>query len=245
MESVMGTAILSPSIDYTLRDQERMTVARNYFDWQSRLARRALGRRVIEVGCGLGNFTERLLDKDLVVALDLEPDCVASLNQRYGSRGNLIALSVDASSETFQELITFEPDSCVCLNVLEHIQNDRAALSNMASVLPRGGRIVLMVPAFQALYGPIDHNLGHYRRYTRNSLGRLATGCGLRVDRLYYMNAIGFFGWWWNAKVGRREEQSPGQIRLFDSVIVPVMSKLEDACPPPFGQSLFAELSKP
>jgi hypothetical protein len=133
----------------------------------------------------------------------------------------------------------------VCLNVLEHIEDDGAALRGMASVLPAGSAIVLIVPAFAALYGPIDRNLAHYRRYSRAGLAALAARAGLRVEKQRYMNAAGFFGWWVNARVLRREAQSAGQIRIFDRYVVPWLSRLEEMMPPPFGQSIFAVLRKP
>ena len=50
------------SSTYNLQDQERMSLAKNYFAWQGRLVRRELGKRILEVGCGLGNFTGMLLE---------------------------------------------------------------------------------------------------------------------------------------------------------------------------------------
>ena len=75
-------------------------------------------------------------------------------------------------------------------------------------------------------------------------LGTLAEQAGLRAHTLKFMNLVGFFGWWVNAKVLKREEQSEGQIALFDGVIVPVMSTLEGWVEPPVGQSIFAVLEK-
>ena len=222
-----------------------MAAARNYFAWQGRLVTRELGRRVVEVGCGVGNFTGLLLDRELIVAVDVEPDCVERLLQRYARRSNLNALACDADSAAFQDVARFRPDSCVCLNVLEHIADDRSALARMASVLTPGGAIVLIVPAFPSLYGPIDRNLGHYRRYDRAAIRRLAAATGLHIRKLRFMNTAGFFGWWVNAKVLPREAQSSGQIGFFDRYIVPVMSRVEDWAPPPFGQSLLAVLQKP
>ena len=222
-----------------------MAKAKNYFAWQGRLVTRELGRRVVEIGCGVGNFTHLLLDRDAVIALDIEPGCVARLEQRYPNRSNLHVFQCDAGSPEFSALARFEPDSCVCLNVLEHIEDDRAALQAMASILTPGGVIVLLVPAFQALYGSIDKNLGHYRRYNRSMIGKLAESADLRVTKLHYMNAFGFFGWWANARIFRREAQSEGQIAIFDRLVVPLLSRLESLVPPPFGQSLFVVLQKP
>jgi SAM-dependent methyltransferase len=237
-------SVITPNPRYTVVDQERMSRARRYFAWQSRLAGRELGRRVVEIGCGLGNFTETLLDRELVVALDAEPACIERLRHRYPGRANLHAIACQAPSPGFLELRRFQPDSCVCLNVLEHIADDAGALRAMAAILPLGGRIVLLVPAFPSLYGPIDRDLGHYRRYRRGSLRRAAESAGLALKKLHYLNSAGFFAWWANSHIFHRREQSTRQIAFFDGVVVPVMSRVEDVVRPPFGQSLFAVLEK-
>src|ERR1700733_7156458 len=215
---------------YTIADQERMAHAKNYFAWQSRLVAPELGRRVVEVGCGLGNFTRTLLDREAVIALDVERDCIERLVERYPNRPNLHAFVCDAGSDEFAGLARFRPDSCVCLNVLEHIADDRKALAAMASILAPGGAIVLLAPAFQALYGPI---------------AGLAQATGLLITKLHYVNFAGFFGWWLNSHVFRREAQSEGQIEVFDRCLVPILSRFEGLARPPFGQSLFAVLRKP
>jgi SAM-dependent methyltransferase len=233
-----------PAAEYTVADQERMSSATNYFRWQSDMVTRELGRRVVEVGCGIGNFTRMLLDRDAVFAIDIEPECVDRLKERYAGYPNLRAFSGDAAA-VLRTLARYSPDSCVCLNVLEHIEDDRGALDAMRSAIVPSGVVVLLVPAFQSLYGPIDRNLGHYRRYSRASLASLARTVGLRVRKLRYVNTVGFFGWWANSHVFKREAQSETQIRVFDGLIVPVMSRLERLAPPPFGQSLFAVLERP
>jgi SAM-dependent methyltransferase len=247
MERLHSPKQCEPEVPKTwkLEDLERMTRARNYFAWQSRLAARELGQRVVEVGCGVGNFTETLLDRETVIAVDNDPDCLDRLRERFPNRPNLHVLCGDASDEAFLEVGRFLPDSCVCLNVLEHIEDDARALRNMESVLAPEGVVVLLVPAFPALYGAIDRNLGHWRRYRRGDLARLAESAGLHLRRAHYMNTVGFFGWWVNAHVLRRDTQSAAQIEVFDRYLVPLMSRMEDAVRPPFGQSLFVVMEKP
>jgi 2-polyprenyl-3-methyl-5-hydroxy-6-metoxy-1,4-benzoquinol methylase len=229
---------------YSIEDQRRMSEARNYFAWQARIVKREIAQRVVEVGCGIGNFTGTLLDREAVCAVDAEAACVERLLARYPGRQNLSAFACDVQSEEFSRLTAFGADSCVCLNVLEHIADDRGALRRMASILRPGGAIVLLVPAFAALYGPIDRNLGHYRRYNRASLAGLAAASGLRVKKMHYMNAVGFFGWWANSRLFRRTAQSAAQIGIFDRCVVPSESWLEERVAPPFGQSIFAVLQK-
>jgi SAM-dependent methyltransferase len=235
---------------YNVADQARMAAAVNYFDWQARLVMPELGRRVVEIGCGSGNFTGMLLDLEGVLALDVDPECVERIRQRFPDRDNLSTSVCDAAelvagTQAFEEVQRFRPDSMVCLNVLEHIEDDLGAVNGLASLLPAGGVIVLIVPAFEFLYGPIDRNLGHHRRYRRQSIAKVARDCDLRIRKLRYMNSVGFFGWWLNAHVLKREKQSEQQIAFFDRAIVPVLSRMEAAVPPPFGQSLFVVLEKP
>ncbi len=223
-----------------------MAKATNYFAWQGRLVTREIGRRIVEVGCGLGNFTRMLLDREIVIALDSEPACIDGVRARYPGRPNLQTFVCDVAGQSdFPDLSKFRPDSCVCLNVLEHIADDRQAMWNMTSVLEPGRVIVLIVPAFEALYGPIDHNLGHYRRYNPSSLRKLAADNGMRIRKMNYMNSIGFLGWWANARLFKRESQSEGQIEFFDRRLVPLLEPIERLAPPPFGQSLFVTMEKP
>lgn len=230
--------------EYTVRDQDRMQRARRYFEWQYRMARTRLGARVLEIGCGLGNFTEHLADRELVVGIDSEPGCIAAHQARFAGRANLVSLCLDVLSPEFSKLREHRLDSVACLNVLEHVADDAGALANIHAVLPEGGRVVLMVPAFESLYGPIDEKLGHYRRYRKQSLAAVAGRAGFRPEVLRYMNSAGFFGWWFNAHVAKRTAQSEAQIALFDAMVVPVLSRLERWIEPPVGQSIFAVLQK-
>jgi SAM-dependent methyltransferase len=226
---------------YVLDDQRRMSAARNYFAWQASLLTPHLGQRVVEVGCGIGNFTEFLVDRETVVSVDSDPDCLAELQERF-ARPNLHVVCTDATE--LRGLARFEPDSCVCVNVLEHVADDAGAIRAMASILPRGGKLALLVPAFPALYGPIDRNLGHFRRYRGRDIAALAQKGGFAITTTHYANFPGFFGWWLNARIFKRREQSPAQIRLFDRYVVPVMARLERVGAPPFGQSIVAILAK-
>ena len=243
MATFTNRSIPKPSAEYTVRDQKRMRSAGNYFDWQARLVAPHVGQRVIEIGCGVGNFTRYLLDRELVVGIDVEPACAEQWQLAFPGKANLLGKAMDVTDAAFLDLKENRPDTVVCLNVLEHVEDDVTALEHMHAVLPKGGRALLIVPAYEGLYGPIDLNLGHYRRYSKEPFAKLAGSLGFR-SKMKYMNMVGCLGWWMNAKVLKKTEQSEDQIRFFDAAIVPVLSRLEAAIPPPFGQSIFAVLEK-
>jgi SAM-dependent methyltransferase len=236
-----GTALSS---EWTVRDQVRMAHAKRYFEWQFTLAERHLGMRVLEVGCGLGNFTQHLIGRRLVVGIDIEPCCAEAHTRRFAGQSNLKSFCLDVLSPEFLQLRRYQPDSIACLNVLEHVRDDGQALAHMNAVLPPGGTVVLIVPAFECLYGPIDKKLGHHRRYGKQTLTRVAQNAGFRPRILRYINSIGFFGWWLNARILRRMEQSTAQIKVFDALAIPLLSRIERWIEPPVGQSIFAVLEK-
>jgi ubiquinone/menaquinone biosynthesis C-methylase UbiE len=242
--ALIRTPHMEVSAEYTIRDQERMQRASRYFTWQASLATRHLGRRVLEVGCGMGNFTSHLLARDAVVGLDVVDECLAQHRQRFAGHAGIESLQLDILDPRVLNLQTRRFDSIACLNVLEHISDDAQALRHMHALLPRGGRAVFIVPAFPSLYGPIDTNLGHYRRYSKASWKRLTDAIGFRQVITRYMNVVGFFGWWFNAKILKKQEQSETQIAVFDSVLVPIFSRAEGLLEPPFGQSIFAVLER-
>lgn len=235
---------VSTTSDYTIRDQERMKHAVQYFEWQRRLTEPQLGRRVLEIGCGMGNFTARMVDRDCVIGLDVEQECIDAHRKRFADQPHIESFVMDVLDPSFLDLRRYKPDSVVCLNVLEHISDDLKTLQHIHGVLPKGGKAVLMVPAFEALYGPIDKMLGHYRRYSKKSMDDVAKKAGFAASHCRYMNSIGWVGWFMNARILKRTEQSESQIAFFDSKVVPVLSRLEEKIEPPFGQSIFAVLTK-
>ena len=221
-----------------------MQRATRYFAWQAKLAKQELGNRVIEVGCGTGNFTRHLIDRELIVGLDVVEGCLEQARARMAEHPNAQFRCLDVQDPAFCGLKIFAPDTVVCLNVLEHVKDHRQALEHMHEVLVPGGRAVFLLPAFESLYGPIDANLGHFRRYSKASWQNLAEAAGFQVTLSRYFNTVGFFGWWANAKIFKKESQSEGQIEFFDKAIVPALSFLESWIEPPFGQSIFTVIEK-
>ena len=216
----------------------RMARLGPYNAWLDARFRHFLGNRVLEVGSGVGNQTRHFLDKERVIASDIEPHYVRELQVKFDRHPNVRVASfrfpLDAASR--DELRREQIDTVVCLNVLEHIEHDSAALEDFASVLEPGGRLVLLVPAMPALYGSLDMHLNHFRRYDRESLRDLVTRAGFAVRTLRYLNRPGVFGWWLNSRVLKRRVLPRGQLAAF-KWIQPVL-KLEENHHPSFGMSL-------
>src|SRR6185437_4450134 len=95
-------------------------------------------------------------------------------------------------------------DTVVCLNVVEHVQDDVGTLENIRNVLAEGGRAIILVPCGPRLYGSLDEVLGHFRRYTKEQLTKVAEQAGFHLEKMLEFNRPGVAGWWLNACVLRR-----------------------------------------
>lgn len=220
---------------------EIMSAAPRYNAWQFDVIAPFLGRRVLEVGSGIGNMSAHILagDRDRVVLTDTDPWYREHLGARFGRDGRVHVDSLTLPDPGAAPRFAHERlDTIVALNVVEHIEDDIGALRTMASIVGEGGTVVILVPAMRALYGSLDRELGHVRRYTRVSLSAAYRAAGIRLHRLFWFNRVGMLGWWLNARVRRAVRIPLRQLKIFDA-IVPVI-RLERYLPLPFGQSLVA-----
>lgn len=211
--------------------------AENYADWIFALLAPHLGPEVLELGSGHGTFTQRLVPgARRVTAVELSERCVDVLRGRFAD---------DPSVKIYQggmdQAIGHGPyDTAVLINVLEHIEDDNAALDQLVSVLNPGGRLILWVPAFPALYSEFDRKIGHHRRYKVAGLRAQLVERGLDPVDIRYVNAVGAVGWMVLARWLRRTPTIGTPVKIFDRYLIPVLRRVEGRVPMPFGQSVFA-----
>ena len=223
----------------------RMARLEPYNRWLVSRFQGAIKSRVLEIGAGFGNITRHLKGRELVVASDLDPVAIEHLKGTFRDDRTVKVASyrfpLDAAA--LAEIRSMRIDTIVCLNVLEHIEDDRATLADMYSLLEPGGRLVLLVPAFQSLYGTLDVHLRHFRRYERDDLAQKVREAGFGLDDLRFVNRPGILGWWLNGKVLRRRVLPRGQLAAF-KLLMPIL-KREEKRPPKKGLSLIAIATKP
>jgi SAM-dependent methyltransferase len=216
-----------------------MAMLAPYNRWLHERFESYLGQRILEVGSGVGNQTRFFLDgRERIIASDVEPHYVRELIGRFGDRTNVRIASyrfpLDDAART--ELRDERIDTIVCMNVLEHIEDDNGTLHDFAQVLPSGGRLVLLVPSLKALYGTLDVHLHHFRRYAQDELRGKVSAAGFEIDTMRFLNRPAVPGWWLNSRVLKRRVMPRGQLRFF-KWIMPLL-RLEENNPPGFGLSL-------
>jgi len=215
----------------------RMQSLRAYNSWVAEMIAPHLGNTVLEVGSGIGNMTRVISAKRHVVATDVDPRYLEQLQHTFAKDPSVEVRAFDLDRDP-PESLGGPFDTVVCLNVLEHIEDDAGALRRLREQLKPGGRVVMVVPAIPALYGEMDRALKHFRRYERDGLRALLDVCGFEVELIDSFNALGVPGWWFNGRIlGRRSV--PGVQARLNSVLVPLL-RLERRLKLPWGISLLA-----
>jgi len=223
----------------------RMARLEPYNRWLVSRFEHAVGRRVLEIGAGFGNITRHLKGRELLVASDLDPVALEHLKGVFRDDPSVRVASYrfPLSREAREEICGFGVDTVVCLNVLEHIEDDRATLADMRATLSPRGRLVLLVPAFARLFGSLDEHLHHFRRYEKDELEKKIREAGFVIEDLRFVNRPGIFGWWLNGRVLKRRVLPRGQLLAF-KLLMPLL-KREEERPPTSGLSLLAIARKP
>lgn len=225
---------------------------RRYRAYQLELIQRHCGPSVLEVGAGLGEFASQLVGLDRHVVTDVDPDCVAHMARRFADRPEVEARQLDLAGAA--DGVGPPVATVVAINVLEHIDDDRAALRRLARLVEPGGTIVIWVPGYMQLYGEFDRRVGHVRRYTPATLRTAIAGADLEPLDVRPVNLLGGVAWWLAVRAGGvggdgaggsegEGTGGPGStrtrlVRAYDRILVPVTRALERRVTPPFGQSV-------
>ena len=175
-----------------------------------------------------------------MIASDVDPVAVEYLKGAFRDNAAVRVASYRfplAPAER-EEIRARSIDTIVCCNVLEHIEDDRATLSDMLAILQPGGRLVLLVPALSWLYGSLDLHLRHFRRYEKAELEEKLAKAGFALEDIRFVNRVGILGWFVNGRILRRSVLPRAQLQAF-KLFFPLLRR-EEQNPPSTGMSLLA-----
>ena len=213
-----------------------------YYEWLLHRISSSISGRTLEVGAGIGTLSARVEPFCTELVL-VEPavNLCRHLEERFAD-----VPSVSTCLGTLEQAVAaypnqFEPgfDTIVSFNVLEHIEDDVGTLQVAASLLRPGAHIVLFVPSLPFLYGAIDAEVNHYRRYTKKTLSDAVRSAGLTLQHLEYFDFLGIVPWFIAGRVLRRSPSGSG-IRSYDRFVTPVCRAFDRLVGPPLGKSLIA-----
>ena len=225
-----------------------------YQQWIADSARPFLGRRILEVGAGIGNLSKHLPVRDLLVLSEADEKLLPRLEktalEAFPHNGRVFVKKMDLAKSLLEQTGEDHFDTIVSFNVLEHIENDGRAFADMVNVLRSSRaegekRIVTLVPAHDWARGTIDKSFGHYRRYNRKKILSLLETAGLDakicLEEFRHFNLVGLPGWFAMNRVLKKENFSLKTVKKFEAicpVVRPVDDFLHKILGVPFGQSI-------
>lgn len=210
--------------------------------WMYETIKPFVGHDVLEAGCGIGNLSEMMLNKESLTCLDIDPLFVELISRRFSHLENFTAIKQDICELT-PEVLKNKPDTVICLSVLELVQGDVQALRNFYDVLLPGGNLILMVPQHAGLFSRLDSRFGHLRRYDKKKLEQTLAEIGFEVRTVKDFNRVGFLGWLVFSRLLQEKELSGSMMGLFN-FLLPIAKRLEFLNVVP-GVSIVAVARKP
>jgi ubiquinone/menaquinone biosynthesis C-methylase UbiE len=226
--------------EYTGDDLDVMSIAENYNRWILDCFHPYIAGSVIEVGAGQGTMS-RLIAEQCKNLIAIEPD-------ENNCRIICDKLKDFKHVKTFNGFLNNLPkdeqvvNNIIYINVLEHIEDEVAELTIAKQLLSaNNGYLLIFVPALQALYGAVDRQVGHYRRYSKKYLADLLENkLDMKIIKIKYFDIAGVIPWYILSCVLKLTGQNPSTVKLYDKVVVPVMSRLEKHLPLPAGKNIYA-----
>ena len=180
--------------------------------------------KILEIGSGIGNISQFFIKEGAEILLsDIEANYFPLLQEKFGGYKNLkgiqlLDLSDKNLEKNYPEMIGVF-DTIFALNVVEHIPDHEQAMKNALKMLKKGGKVVILVPAFQWLYNGFDKQLDHQQRYTQKSLRTLLEGNGFQVKHTQYFNLIGILGWFFSGSILRKKNIPSRQMKLYNELV--------------------------
>jgi hypothetical protein len=189
-------------------------------------------------GAGIGAATQLLNEGTSSCWVCLEPDRVLADRIRSNLPPDLHNYRIVVG--TLTDLASDEMfDAVLYMDVLEHIEDDRTELARAFSHLRRNGLLLVLAPALPWLYTPFDAAIGHYRRYTKDSL-RAIVPEGLKEERIYYLDSVGMLTSVGNRLFLRSATPRVGQILFWDRAMIPLSTVIDPLVAHSFGRSILA-----
>lgn len=187
--------------------------------WMADTIRPWVGEEVLEIGAGLGNLTIKLLPRKRYVVSDVDPLFLDYLGNAFRHNRRVSVEKVDVVAPSDFDKLAGRFDTVVCLNVVEHVEDDRLAFRNILSALVPGGRACILVPRGPRLFGQLDVALGHFRRYEEKDLRAKLAEAGFEVEKVFTFNRVAVPGWYVNARILKRNTFSKVQLKILDSSV--------------------------
>lgn len=202
--------------------------AHNFNKWMYETIRPYCNGSILEIGSGTGNISQFFINDNADITVsDIRSNYCDVLRAKFLNVKGVIQLDLTHSNfdlEYGKYLGQF--NSLFALNVVEHIKDHEVAIANCYKLLKPGGRLIILVPAYQNLYNRFDAELEHYRRYNREQLTDLFKKNQLKIVHSQYFNFVGIFGWYVSGKIQNNKTIPKNQMSIYNK-LVPIIKFID------------------
>jgi hypothetical protein len=217
---------------YSGEDLVSMDNAKNYHNWILKNISPYLGQRVLEVGAGCGDITKKILAQNKgsdfkIMSLEPSKEMYPKLEKiKIEINDDRLIIFNSYSTDLVDKIKEFAPTSVLYNNVLEHIEDDVAEINLSFELLCDGGYLIKYSPALNWLMTNFDRSIGHFRRYYKSEAVTKVKSAGFKIIKAKYMDIVGIIPWLIFYKI-LKLNLSGNDTKLYDSIIIPIASKLE------------------
>lgn len=232
-----------------LNAQSQMAQMNAYYHWAVSFLDKDIGSYVWDAGAGIGILADELNSKNRKLLLtEFGEENLKILNQKFNKDRNVTVAFCDLTKAKADDFKNYSIDTIIQLDVLEHLEDDQSILNLFYEILPKGGNILIKVPAHPGLFCGIDKASLHYRRYTKKILKQKVEKAGFQIRKISYMNMLGAILYFFKGKIGKKKTNfsntfSPKKIQRMNKII-PILAKIEKKLPTFFGLSVIVVAEK-
>lgn len=231
-------------IDYVGSELDVFSHVKNWKAYWAKMIEPYLGYEVLDVGAGIGATAINLSSRKYKTWVELEPDPKLAERIKQGQKKGTIPASLEVRVGTAQDLQADEMfDTVLYIDVLEHIEEDRKELENIAKHVKQSGHVIVLSPAHQYLFTEFDRQVGHCRRYNKNQL-RAIKPDNFEIVCLKYLDSVGMIASLGNKLLLKNGHPTLTQVKAWDHLMVPVSKIVDTLTAHSLGKSILSVYKK-
>ena len=226
-------------MNYPGKELENFDKAHFWRNYVYLCIKKFFGKKILEIGAGIGSFTKTYIRDDLNVTLsEIDESNYQTLKKAFSSQKNVKVENklISQFSETF--------DTILYSSVLEHIQDDKREILNAIDKLTDGGHLIICVPAHNYMYSNFDKEIGHFRRYEMNFFDKLDL-INANVKKSYFIDSFGQLVYFLNKLIFSKEVY-PSKLKIFiwDKIFIPITYIIDFFSFYKFGKNIVCIIQK-
>ena len=176
-----------------------------------------IGKKVLEVGAGIGSFSKIYLKRDKEIVLsEIDEFNFTTIKRKFEKYSNILSIN------KLTKDIKGSFDTIMYLSVLEHIDEDKKEIIEAINKLEDYGHLIICVPAHNYMYSNFDREIGHHRRYEIDFFKNLKL-IDAKIKKTYFIDSCGYFLYFLNKLIFKKEVY-PTKLKIFvwDKIFVPI-----------------------